>query len=50
MLVLIQKEASTVLWKSWQVWARENDVEVGIETAFSESLEQAGYRYNKNLK
>jgi putative DNA primase/helicase len=45
-----QKEASTVLWKSWQVWARENDVEVGTETAFSESLEQAGFRYDKNLK
>ena len=45
-----KKEPTTVLWKSWQGWAKENNVEVGTETAFSESLKEAGFRYDKNLK
>ena len=45
-----KKEATTVLWKSWQGWAAENKVEMGTETAFSESLGEAGFRYDKNLK
>jgi putative DNA primase/helicase len=45
-----EKDASTVLWKSWQIWSKQNNVETGTETAFSESLEQAGFRYDKNLK
>ena len=45
-----EKDASTVLWKSWQGWSKQNSVETGTETAFSESLKEAGYRYDKNLK
>jgi putative DNA primase/helicase len=45
-----KKSPTIVLWKSWQAWAKENDVGVGTETAFSESLSEAGFRYDKHVK
>jgi phage/plasmid-associated DNA primase len=45
-----KREATTVLWKSWQIWTKENQVETGTETSFSENLSEAGFRYDKNLK
>jgi putative DNA primase/helicase len=44
------KSSTEALWKSWQVWSKEHGVEVGTETAFSESLGEAGFRYNKHTK
>jgi putative DNA primase/helicase len=41
---------TTILWKSWQVWAKEHSVEVGTETAFSESLAEAHFRYDKHAR
>ena len=45
-----KRDASTVLWTSWRVWAKNNQVDAGTETSFSESLSEAGFRYDKNLK
>ena len=44
-----KSEASGVLWRSWQLWAKEHDVSVGDETAFAESLREHGFEYVKNL-
>jgi putative DNA primase/helicase len=43
------KDTSTVLWRSWQTWTKENNIGAGDETAFSESLREKGFQYVKNI-
>jgi putative DNA primase/helicase len=45
-----KQERTAVLWNSWRLWAKENQVEAGTETSFAENLTEAGFKYDKNLK
>ena len=50
MLTKDKKDTTEVLWQSWRAWAKQNDVSVGTETAFSESLREAGFVQDKYIR